>query len=94
MNRRKVSCPAQLSIAARPFQVWTGAEKEEKKNKQTNLTLTTPHSDTADVLLPQKVPDLHHSSILLNDDVDGEMGIHRSHFVAETLQSDKRRERQ
>lgn len=52
--------------------------------------LTSPHSDTADVLLSQEVPDLHQSSRLLNDDVDGEMGVHRAHLVPETLQSDKR----
>lgn len=51
--------------------------------------LTTPHLDSADVLLSQEVPNLHQSSILLNDNVDGEMGIHRAHFVAETLQKTK-----
>lgn len=50
--------------------------------------LTVPHTDTADVLLSQEVPDLHQSSSLLDDDVDGEMGVHRAHFVPETLQAD------
>ena len=62
-------------------------------NTNTSVTcsgLTSPHSDAADVLLSQEVPDLHQSSSLLNDDVDGEMGVHRAHLVPETLQSDRR----
>lgn len=54
--------------------------------------LTRPHSDTADVLLSQEVPDLHHGSILLDDYVDGEMGVHGTHFVPETLQSKTQRQ--
>jgi len=50
--------------------------------------LTRPHSDAADVLLSKEVPDLHQCSSLLNDHVDGEMGVHRAHFVPETLQSE------
>lgn len=52
--------------------------------------LTTPHLDAADVLLPQEVPDLHHGAVLLDDHVDGEMGIHGAHFVPETLQTGAR----
>lgn len=55
--------------------------------------LTRPHSDAADVLLSQEVPDLHQSAGLLDDDVNGEMGVHRAHFVSETLQSKNERER-
>ena len=54
--------------------------------------LTSPHSDAADVFLSQEVPDLHQSSSLLDDDVDGEMGVHRAHFVPEALQSDRTRD--
>lgn len=53
--------------------------------------LTLPHSDTADVLLSQKVPDFYHASTILDDNVDGEMGIHGAHFVPETLQSKTRK---
>lgn len=49
------------------------------------MSLTSPHTNTADVLLSQEVPDLNQSSVLLNDNVDGEMGIHRAHLVPETL---------
>lgn len=52
--------------------------------------LTISHSYTPDVLLSEEVPDLHQSSSLLNDNVDGEMGVHRTHFVPETLWSKAR----
>lgn len=48
--------------------------------------LTTPHSDTANVFLSQEVPDLDQGAALLDDHVDGEMGVHGTHFVPETLQ--------
>lgn len=48
--------------------------------------LTSPHSDTANVLLSQEVPDLNQGAALLDDHVDGEMGVHGTHFVPETLQ--------
>lgn len=55
---------------------------------QTNSSQhTCPHANTADVLLPQEVSDLHQSASLLHYHVNGEMCIHRSHLVSEALQN-------
>lgn len=51
----------------------------------TDHVLTCPHSDTADVFLTKEISDLHQRPTLLHDNVDGEMGIHRTHFVTEPL---------
>lgn len=51
--------------------------------------LTLPHANSTYVLLSQKVPDFDHVSILLDDNINGEMGIHGAHFVPETLQAKK-----
>lgn len=59
-----------------------GGQIEDTKKP---IFLTSPHTDTADVLLSQEVPNLDQRSGLLNDNVDGEMGIHRAHLVPETL---------
>ena len=45
--------------------------------------LTSSHANTADVLLSQEVPDLDQRASLLDDHVDGEMGVHRAHLVPE-----------
>lgn len=55
----------------------------------TDHVLTCPHSDTADVFLTKEISDLHQRPTLLHDNVDGEMGIHRTHFVTEPLKWDK-----
>lgn len=49
------------------------------------ISLTSPHSDAANVFLSQEVPDFHHGTTLLDDNVDGEMGVHGTHFIAESL---------
>ena len=47
--------------------------------------LTSSHANTADVLLSQEVPDLDQRASLLDDHIDGEMGVHRAHLVPEAL---------
>lgn len=54
---------------------------------QTISLHTLSHADTADVLLSQKVPDLHQRAALLDHHVNGEMGIYRSHLVSEALKN-------
>ena len=49
------------------------------------ISLTSSHANAADVLLPQEVPNLDQRPCLLDDHVDGEMGVHRAHLVPETL---------
>jgi len=46
---------------------------------------TLKHRDGANALLAEEVTDLHESSTLLKVDVDGEMGVHKTHLVLETL---------
>lgn len=48
--------------------------------------LTRSHSDATNVLLSQEVSDFHQGAALLDDNVDGEMGVDGTHFVAESLQ--------
>ena len=36
-------------------------------------------------LLPQEVADLQRMTTILNDTVDGEMGVHSTHLVLEAL---------
>jgi len=40
------------------------------------------HDHAADVLLPQEVANLHSLAVVLNGNVDGEMGVDRFHLVA------------
>ena len=46
---------------------------------------TWPHSNPAYVFFTQKISDFHKRTILLNNNVDGEVGIHRPHLVTEAL---------
>ena len=44
---------------------------------------TWPHSNPTYVFFTQKISDFHKRTILLNNNVDGEVGIHRPHLVTE-----------
>ena len=46
---------------------------------------TWPHSNPTYVFFTQKISDFHKRTILLNNNVDGEVGIHRPHLVTEAL---------
>ena len=46
-------------------------------------------SRTGTDLLAQEVTDLQRTTTLLDDAVDGEMGIHSTHLVLEALEVDK-----
>jgi hypothetical protein len=48
---------------------------------------TWEHIDLLDLLSTQEVLDFKGLSVLRNGDVDGEMGMHHSHFVSESLKS-------
>ena len=52
-------------------------------NKNTQLTKLIAYESK--YLLAQEVTNLHCVSIILDDAIDGEMGVNRAHFVQETL---------
>lgn len=43
------------------------------------------YSECISDLLAQEIPDLQRLSIILNDAIDGEVGIYCTHFIGETL---------
>ena len=59
------------------------------KQKKNFMNHTWPHSNPAYVFFTQKISDFHKRTILLNNNVDGEVGIHWPHLVTETLDLNK-----